>query len=215
MNPNISFHEVRFPTDLAIGASGGPIRQTEVITLGSGKEQRNSRWKHSRRRYNAGYGIKTITDLQVVIEFFEERRGRLYGFRFKDPLDYKSSKPGQVITQYDQHIATGDGVSRSFELIKRYGSSETGYKRRIVKPVKDSLILAVNNTLVAANDYSVDWANGVVNFNEDTIPANNAIITAGYEFDLPIRFDADEISINLSHFEAGDIPSIPLVELLI
>jgi len=127
MNSNISFHEVQFPTDFALGASGGPVRRTEVISLGSGKEQRNARWAHSRRRYDAGYGIKTITDLQIVIEFFEERRGRLYGFRFKDPLDFKSAKAGNEISQLDQTIGVGDGKTRKFELIKRYGSEETGY----------------------------------------------------------------------------------------
>jgi len=188
MSSIASFHEVRFPTDLALGSSGGPIRRTEVITLGSGKEQRNARWAHSRRRYNAGYGVKTIADLQTVIEFFEERRGRLFGFRFHDPLDHKSSKAGEEIS---------------------------AYVRRIQKPIEGSLVLALNNALVSDDQYTVDWMNGSIEFKEMNIPVNGAIITAGFEFDIPVRFDADEISINLTHFEVGDIPSIPLVELLL
>ncbi len=215
MNSNISFHEVQFPTDLALGASGGPVRRTEVISLGSGKEQRNARWAHSRRRYDAGYGIKTITDLQIVIEFFEERRGRLYGFRFKDPLDFKSAKAGNEISQLDQTIGVGDGKTRKFELIKRYGSEETGYVRRIHKPVSGTVRIALDESLVSNTNYSVDLANGCIEFNSGQVPQEGQVLKAGFEFDIPVRFDADAISINMTHFEVGDIPSIPLLELLI
>lgn len=215
MNPNISFHEVRFPTDLALGSSGGPVRKTEVITLGSGKEQRNSRWAHSRRRYNAGYGIKTVTDLQTVIDFFEERRGRLYGFRFKDPVDFKSCKVTDEVTAFDQEIGTGNASQQKFQLTKRYGNEETGYVRRITKPVEGSLKIALGSNVISDDQYSMDWVRGIVEFNADSVPNDGVIIKAGFEFDIPVRFDADEISINLTHFEVGDIPSIPLVELLV
>jgi uncharacterized protein (TIGR02217 family) len=215
MNSNASFHEVRFPTDLALGSSGGPIRRTEVITLGSGKEQRNARWAHSRRRYNAGYGVKTIDDLQTVVEFFEERRGRLYGFRFRDPLDNKSSKSGEAITALDQIIGFGDGNQNRFQLVKRYGDDETGYVRRIHKPLAGSLVLALDEAPVSDDQYLVDWKTGIIEFDENTLPEASVKISAGFEFDVPVRFDADEISINLTHFEVGDIPSIPLVELLL
>jgi len=215
MNSNTSFHEVRFPTDLALGSSGGPIRRTEVITLGSGKEQRNARWAHSRRRYNAGYGVKTIDDLQTVIEFFEERRGRFYGFRFHDPLDNKSSKADREISALDQTIDFGDGSKKTFQLVKRYGDYETGYVRRIHKPIQGSLTLALDGELISDDKYTVDWKTGIIEFATNNIPDENIKISAGFEFDIPVRFDADEISINLTHFEVGDIPSIPLVELLL
>lgn len=215
MNSHASIHEVRFPTDLALGASGGPIRRTEVITLGSGKEQRNARWAHSRRRYNAGYGVKTIDDLQTIIEFFEERRGKLYGFRFHDPLDHKSSKAGKQISALDQTIGFGDGNRKTFQLAKRYGDQKTGYLRRIHKPIEGSLMLAVDNFPVSHDDYTVDWTTGIIEFQVNNIPQDGAKVTTGFEFDIPVRFDADEISINLTHFEVGDIPSIPLVELLL
>ena len=215
MSSDISFHEVRFPTDLALGSSGGPQRKTEVITLGSGKEQRNSRWAHSRRKYNAGYGIKTVAELQTVIEFFEERRGRLYGFRFKDPLDFKSSGAGKDVTAFDQTIGISDSTQRKFQLIKRYGSRETGYVRKIQKPVRGTLKLSLDGDEIFDDQYEMDWKNGLVEFKPDAIPARGVMIKAGYEFDIPVRFDTDEISINLTHFEVGDVPSIPLVELLI
>lgn len=215
MNAIPSFHEVRFPTDLALGATGGPVRRTEVITLGSGREQRNARWVHSRRRYNAGYGIKTIEDLQTVIAFFEERRGRLFGFRFRDPLDWKSCGAGKDTSSGDQTIGRGDGIKTRFHLQKQYGLDETGYKRQIIKPIEGSVTLALDGQLVSDENYSVNNTTGEVEFASYATPAQGQILTAGFEFDVPVRFDSDEISINLSHFEAGDIPAIPLVELLL
>ena len=74
---------------------GGPERRTEIVTLGSGRERRNARWAHARRRYDAGYGVTTLDALHEVIAFFEERRGRLYGFRWRDRADWKSCAPSQ------------------------------------------------------------------------------------------------------------------------
>jgi len=209
-----SFHEVRFPTDLALGATGGPVRSTEVITLGSGREQRNTRWANSRRRYNVGYGVKTIDDLHRVLEFFEERRGRLFGFRFRDPMDFRSSAPGQNFSAIDQVLGVGDGDKIRFPLTKTYGSGEAVYTRRISKPVLASLIVAVDGEIQSPDNYHFNPETGEIVFPESAVPQEGKTITAGYEFDVPVRFDTDEISVNLSHFDAGDIPSIPLMELL-
>lgn len=209
-----SFHDVRFPVNLALGSTGGPVRRTEIISLGSGREQRNTRWVNSRRRYNAGYGIKTLTDLQTVIEFFEERRGRLFGFRFRDPLDWKSSGADAPIGASDQEIGTGDGTTAGFQLIKTYGEGTAGYKKKIVKPVEDTVQVAINQVPISSENFTVSTQTGVVMFDSGAVPEQDQIITAGFEFDIPVRFDADEITVNLSHFEAGNIPSIPLVELL-
>lgn len=209
-----AFHEVRFPTDISLGATGGPARRTEIVTMGSGQEQRNTRWANSRRKYNAGYGIKTIDDLNMLIEFFEERRGRLFGFRFRDPLDWKSCKPSQTISALDQTLGEGNAQQREFKITKYYGAQDTGYLRTISKPVSQTVLVAVDGVSIPDDRYSVEHANGTISFSQEAIPSQGASITCGYEFDVPVRFDLDEISINLRNFQAGDIPSIPLVELL-
>jgi len=117
-----SFHEVLFPLDIALKSAGGPQRRTDVVTLGSGAEERNARWAHSRRRYDAGYGVKTFNALSQVVAFFEERRGRLYGFRWRDRLDHSSAAPGVSIRPTDQIIGIGDGVTATFQLGKTYGA---------------------------------------------------------------------------------------------
>jgi uncharacterized protein (TIGR02217 family) len=206
----MAFDNIRFPSAISRGATGGPERRTDVVTTASGREERNSRWAHSRRRYNVGTGVKSLAEVQAVVAFFEERRGRLYAFRFKDHADFKSCAATAAPTATDQAIGTGDGTTSAFQLVKRYGAGLREYVRDIAAPVADSLVVAVNG--VATTAFTVNSQTGMVTFNARNIPAVGASITAGYEFDVPVRFDTDAFSINLSHFEAGDIPDIPLIE---
>ncbi len=208
-----SFHETRFPLDIAFGSTGGPERRTDVVSLSSGFEERNTRWAASRRRYNAGYGVKSLADLYAVQHFFEGRRGRLYGFRWRDKLDCKSCAPHEIPNKSDQEIGIGDGTKKNFQLIKKYGDSVSHYTRTITKPVRNTLIVAVDGVVSGTSDYTCDFTTGVVTFAPNAIPANGLGVTAGFEFDVPVRFDTDHIEINLAAFEAGDIPSIPLIEI--
>ena len=206
------FHDVRFPTGIAFRSSGGPERKTEIVALGSGRERRNQRWADSRRRYDAGYGVRSLADIHAVIAFFEERRGRLFGFRWRDRTDDASAPPGTEPTPFDQVIGTGDGSTAAFQLVKRYGGAFAGYDRVIAKPVAGSVVLAVASVQVAPSAVAVDATTGRVTFAAGHVPPAGAVVTAGFRFDVPVRFDSDELIINLAAFEAGEIPSIPLVE---
>ncbi len=216
MSTASGFHEVRFPSDVALGASGGPVRRNEIISLGSGFEHRNAKWQDAKRRYDAGFGIRTVDDLHDVIGFFEERQGSLYGFRFHDPVDWKSCKPSITVSDIDQLIATGDGTTTVFQLIKIYGGGVAPYVRTVSKPVAGSVQVAVDGQPgVVGTDFTIDHTCGEVTFLPSAIPGAGAQITAGYEFDVPVRFDLDQLTVNLNAFEAGEIPSIPLVEVRI
>jgi len=206
------FHEVRFPLDVALGSRGGPGRRTEVVTLASGREHRNSRWAHSRRRYDAGLGVRTLDALHTVIAFFEERRGRLYGFRFHDRVDGKSCAPSGTPSATDQRIGTGDGAMTAFQLVKTYGAGHAPYARPIVKPIAGSVRVAVNGVERPSGGFVCDAATGRVTLS--VAPPPGAVVTAGFSFDVPVRFDTDDLDIDLSAFEAGAIPNIPLVEIV-
>ncbi|HWK97659.1 MAG TPA: DUF2460 domain-containing protein [Pseudolabrys sp.] len=208
-----AFHEVLFPLDIALKSSGGPERRTDVVTLGSGREERNARWAHSRRRYDAGYGVKTHQALSQVIEFFEERRGRLHGFRWRDRLDHSSAAPGVSVTALDQVIGSGDGETASFALTKTYGGVHAPYHRRIEKPVSGSVRVAVAGVEADGGAFTVDSTSGIVTFLDGHIPATGQAVTAGFLFDVPVRFDTDYLEVDLSAFAAGAIPKIPLVEI--
>jgi uncharacterized protein (TIGR02217 family) len=206
----MAFDNVRFPSSIALGAVGGPERRTDVVLTASGREQRNSRWADSRRKYNVGYGVKSLADIHAVLAFFEERRGRLHSFRFKDVADFKSCPPSQAVSASDQRLGIGNGTVASFQLVKSYGSGLRNYQRTITAPVAASVVVALN--AVATTAFTVNEPAGMITFNAGNIPPTGAIVTAGFEFDVPVRFDTDELSINLSHFDAGAIPDIPLIE---
>ncbi len=209
-----AFHEVLFPLDIALRSAGGPERRTEIVTFGSGREERNARWAHSRRRYDAGYGVKTFDALQAVVAFFEERRGQLYGFRWRDRLDHSSAQPLSPITPLDQLIGTGDGARTQFQLVKSYGGAYAVYQRPIVKPIEGSVRVAVGGVEVETGDaFTVDPIAGLVTFLAGHLPAMGEGVTAGFLFDVPVRFDTDYLEVDLSAFEAGAIPKIPLVEI--
>ncbi|MBN9061309.1 MAG: glycoside hydrolase family 24 [Rhizobiales bacterium 65-9] len=212
----VDFHEVRFPLDIALGGQGGPERRTEIVTLGSGREKRNTRWAHARRRYDAGYGVKTLDALHDVIAFFEERRGRLYGFRWRDRADWKSCRPSEAPSPVDQTIGVGDGARVDFQLVKRYGGLHAPYDRPIRKPVAGSVRIAVSDVeQTESTHFTLDAATGVVTFLSGHVPAAGAAVTAGFLFDTPVRFEEDALSIDFSAFEAGAIPKIPLIEIIV
>jgi uncharacterized protein (TIGR02217 family) len=207
----MNFHETRFPAALSAGSSGGPERRTEIVTLSNGFEERNSPWAHSRRRYDAGLGVRSLNDLAEVTAFFEARHGQLFGFRWKDWTDFKSCAPSAVYGPFDQVIGTGDGERREFVLVKRYASGAQGYDRPIAKPVDGTVRVAIDGVAREVGEgFSTDHVSGTVTFVD--APQAGAIVTAGFEFDVPVRFDTDRIATSIAGFAAGEIPSIPVVE---
>jgi uncharacterized protein (TIGR02217 family) len=209
-----AFHEVLFPIDIALRSSGGPQRRTDIVALGSGAEERNARWAHSRRKYDAGYGVKTFEALSHVVAFFEERRGRLHGFRWRDRLDHSSAAPGANVSPIDQVLASGNGANASFALSKTYGSVYAPYARPIIKPVPGSVRVAVANVEAGLGTaFDLDPATGVVTFRAGHTPPSGAAVTAGFLFDVPVRFDTDYLEVDMSAFAAGAIPKIPVVEI--
>jgi uncharacterized protein (TIGR02217 family) len=211
-----SFHDVQFPTAIAFGATGGPERRTEIVALTSGREKRNARFAHSRHRYDAGTGVRSLADLQEVIAFWDARRGPLHGFRFLDPFDMKSCAAGGTPAATDQALGTGDGATARFALVKRYGDDGDAYLRPIRKPVAGTLKVAVAGIEKAEpTHFSFDDATGEILFVPGAIPGVGQAVTAGFEFDVPVRFDAERIEVGISAFKAGRIPTIPLVEVLL
>lgn len=208
----MAFHEVQFPTGISKGSSGGPRRMTDVVTLRSGFEQRNSIWQHSRRSYNAGLGLQNIKDLYEALEFFEARRGKLHGFRWKDWADYKSKDPITATTAVDIQIGVGDGTTDEFQLVKTYSDSAGSYTRTITKPVAGSVKIAIDGVVqTETTHFTVNTTTGIVSF--VTPPGASDVVTAGFEFDVPVRFDNDQIIVNVEQFNAGAIPDIDILEI--
>ena len=206
----MAFHEVRFPEAIGRGARGGPERRTQVVELASGDEERNASWASSRRRYDVSYGIRRADDLAAVVAFFEARNGRLHGFRFRDWSDYKSGPPSQTPSPLDQLIGIGDGTTTAFQLVKRYTSGAQAWVRTVTKPVAGTVRVALAGA-EQLSGWSVDTTIGVVTF--AAAPGTGVAVTAGFEFDVPVRFDSDALEVTLDLERLGSITSIPLVEI--
>jgi uncharacterized protein (TIGR02217 family) len=197
----MTFHEIQFPNDIAYGSSGGPEYLTDVIVLYSGHEQRNLNWEAARARYNVAHGVKTQAQLATLIAFFRARKGKAYGFRFKDWTDYQAT---------GQPVGTGDGTTAVFQLSKTYESGPAGETRVIQKPVAGTVTIYVN-AAAQTGGVSVDATTGQVTFTAP--PASGAAITADFEFDVPVRFDTDRLSASLDHYESYSWADVPLVEI--
>jgi len=205
------FIETRLPVRLAFGSTGGVERRTDIVTLASGYEQRSTPWADGRRRYLIGGGVRPLDEAQALVAFFEARQGRLNGFRFQDFADFASSSPGAGITALDQPIGTGDGVTTIFQLCKTYGDGATGYVRPIRKPVAGTVVIAVAGVALTPSAFAVDATTGLVTL--AAAPAAGQAITSGFQFDVPVRFDADRIDMTLESFEAARLVAVPLIEI--
>ena len=206
-----AFHDVRFPLYLGYGAAGGPAFSTQVVVTGSGAEQRNAEWADARLEYDAGLGVRSEADLAQLLAFFRARRGQAHGFRFLDPLDNSSARNGDPAAT-DQQLGMGDGSTTRFALLKSYGddglADDPPQRRRITRPWPDSVQVAVDGVAVSG------WTlrdGGIIDF--AVPPPAGAPVTAGYRFDVPVRFASDRLAVSLAGWQAGELPGVPLNEL--
>jgi uncharacterized protein (TIGR02217 family) len=206
----MTFYESpRFPDCIAAGSSGGPSWLTDVVQISSGHEQRNLRWADAMHRYDVSMGVRSISDMEKLIWFFHGARGRTHAFRFKDYSDYKSGSAAGDPTDQDQQIGLGDDSRTVFQLVKIYKLFGVQYDREITKPVAGTVSVALD-AVSQPSGWTVDTTTGEITF---TIPPTaGTIVTAGYEFDVPCRFEQDAISMSLQTPEIAGT-DVTLVEI--
>lgn len=202
----------RFPDTLSYSSSGGPEYLTGIAVLQSGHEQRRSVWATPRHMYNASYGIKLIEDFEIIRDFFHAMKGRFHGFRFKDWNDFTSAADDLgVPTNVDQEIGIGDGIEVDFQLRKNYTVGTETLQRPVTKPVAGTTIVAVDGVpQILTTDYTIDETTGIITF--VTPPASLEVVTAGFEFDVPCRFDIDKLTVNADTWgiRSSDIPIVEI-----
>ena len=191
---------VRLPVTIERGARGGPSYRTNVTILDGGYEVTQINWSQARWVGTIGYGIAERDSYFALIEFFRARRGKARGFLFKDWSDY--SVVGGT-------IGTGDGVETVFQLVKVYDDTVFPYTRTITRPVNGTVTVYVAGVPTAA---TINYTTGTVTFSGPNTPVAAAAVTADFEFDVPMRFDTDAISVQLEWAEAGRIPNLPIIE---
>jgi len=203
--PLNAFDDVAFPIEIGAEASIAPGFSTTVVTSASGHEFRNSNWAQARLRFDAGPGVRGDRELGRLIEFFRARRGSAIGFRFRDPYDFSSAVLSAEPTPGDQLLGLGNGRQTEFALVKNYGAGE---QRRVTRPIAGSVRVSIGNS--ERHDGWLLGELGTVMFDEP--PAVGAEVRAGFLFDVPVRFASDQLEINRASFQAGEAPSVPLIE---
>lgn len=197
----MTFHEVRFPDDIAYGAAGGPAYSTSVVATASGFEQRNANWSAARGKWDVSSGLKQQAQLDILIAFFRARKGKAYGFRFKDWTDYRAT---------GQSIGAGDGTTKTFQLVKAYASGAGSETRTITKPVLGTLVPYLGGVRQTSG-WSINTTTGLLAF--VVAPAQGVAVTADFEFDVPVRFDTDSMDVTIENFNLNQWSSIPIVEI--
>jgi len=212
--PDTSFmDDVIFPIHISWGSAGGPDWPADIVELGSGFEERNTKWSAPLRYYDARYGVRTHDELYEILALYHVAMGRLRGFRLLDWTDYRSGPPQTPVSPLDQTLGTGDGAIATFQLKKVYTAGAGSFTRDIKKPIAGTVRVSVDGVEKTLNDdFTVAVSTGIVTFTEASIPAMGEVVTAGFEFHVPVRFDGrmDQTAIKAT---IGDIPSIPLKEL--
>lgn len=199
----VSFHEVRFPADISYKTIGGPEFKTEITELSNGAEKRNIAWQNARAKYQLSLEDINTAQSNNITSFFMARRGSAYGFRFKDWNDFQAK---------NEIIGVGNGVQTQFNLVKNYGEENFKYQRRISKPVENSVLLYVDNAQLTTG-FSINYTNGIITFS--TAVAANKIITASFDFDVPVRFNNDFLENEIKSFGKTKIKNLELIEIKI
>lgn len=202
-----AYDAVDFP--LAIGREAMVVTEfsTQIVSAPSGHEQRASEWAEARMAYDAGPGIRSEADVRTLTDFFRARRGAARAFRFRDPFDASSAGDGGVPAVGDQMLGVGDGARRQFVLVKRYGAGDAEQVRAIRLPVAGSVRVSVDGLETAA---FVVTGEGEVLL--DAAPAPGVAVRAGYLFDVAVRFAEDRLEASRATYLAGEMTSVPLVE---
>ena len=206
----MSFLETpRFPDNISHGSQGGPAYNTSLIVVKSGHESRNINWESARHQYDVGYGIRKLDALEEMMEFFHVVAGRGYGFRYKDWADYKSVNTNTAISDTDQALGSGDASETDFQLIKKYEKGAMSRERDITKPVSGTTVVSLDD-VSQPTGWTVDTTTGIVTFSSP--PGAGVVVKAGFEFDVPVRFDTDYLAVNIADYRAG-AARVPIIEI--
>lgn len=203
----MSFHDVRLPEAIEIGATGGPTWSTQIIATAGGAERRNANWGQARRAYNLASGLRTRESMATLLAFFHARQGRAFAFRFKDWSDFEQPR---------QPIGATNGVTAAFPLVKRYSSGGINHDRLLTRPVPGTVRCwqnGVERTIGAgATQFQINNSTGVITLGATLAATTGQLVEASCEFDVPVRFDLDDMDLELRTFASQRWGNIRLIE---
>ncbi len=212
----MAFHEASiFPIDISYGSTGGAGYSTAITKLDSGQEIRSARWTMPKHQYDASYGIKSLAQLNTVLEFYHARQGSAHGFRWKDPMDFSTDTTRRGTPAWDD-VVLAPPVSNTSQLLTRYISGSTNKTRTIEKPIAGTVKVgwggAEKDGTSSGEVWSVDSATGIITSTD----AGSSTVSAGCQFHVPCRFGEgidEHLPLSMDAFDIGSIGQIPIVEI--
>lgn len=195
----MAFLEDVLPVDVMPGASSDPMFSTTVKRLRGGGEHRNQLWANPLRTFEIAYGSRSRERIEDELQsFLIKAAGAFNGFRARDWSDYQVT---------NEAIGVGDGVEYWFRLTKQYGT----YSRRIMKPDPATVTIYVNGAVLDPDTWVVDGSNGVVVLLRP--PGVGDVVAWSGEFHVPVRFDADNMTVNMMIHSKGAVSDLGLREI--
>lgn len=216
----VAFLESRYnANDIVYETAGGPGYSTTVISMQNGAEVRNQNWANARGKWDVGERIVHETELAYIIQFFRSTKGKAFGFRFKDWGDHTASTAEGVVA-----LISGN----QYQLYKKYRETapNADYSeelRKITKPAiySPNFQLFKNSVLVPGANYTLNYNTGVITWTTSPPSGGDTVQWSG-DFDVPVRFDTDELKYQFSAMETQggvvrklfQLYSTPIVEVV-
>lgn len=207
--------EYRLPPGIEQGSQFGATFRNVIQEAIAGNEQRFGQWTKCRGVGDLSFGLRSsddpFGDFAVILAIWRAHRGSLSPFRFRDWSDYKAT---------DELFGNGDGVKTSFQLVKTYDPSQIllgtpgtlFYVRSITLPA-DALTIKVDGVVQSPGiDYAIIDNAGIASFS--SAPSNGTVLTWSGEFDVPVRFDTDQLPVVIDEADLVSIRSIPIKEVI-
>ncbi|KAF8818802.1 phage distal tail protein, Rcc01695 family [Rickettsia endosymbiont of Cardiosporidium cionae] len=194
----MNIHNTKLPDFITIFAIASPNFSTSCVQSASGREVRNSDTSNFTLKYLIRNARLSQEEFYKFNSFFIARGGKRFAFLFKDLADYKIS---------NQYLATGDGVTRQFQLYKQYDDEFLVYRRKITKPIQNSVKIYNKSSLVPVE---VNYDQGIITLSE---PCNkDDILTANFEFYVPVRFNCDNFQYKINRDDTIQLSDIEIIE---
>lgn len=197
------FVDVYLPPDIrAYPWTSSPRWSTTITQVASAAEHRNQNWLNPLHSFKASQAVRCHEELEDLLEHWMVMRGPLFTFPMQDPLDFASARLKKAnlapaLAGTDQFIAFGDGFTRVFTLQKKYTRGGVDYFRPITLPVVETVELMLNAIPVddsgsPGGPYTVDVVRDTGELIFSHAPPVASILTAGFLFDVPVRFLGDD-----------------------
>jgi uncharacterized protein (TIGR02217 family) len=210
----MAFHDVTLPDDFQYGSTAGAGFSTIVQQTASGHEIRVARQSQAVHRMSLRTELQSAGQAKVLKAFALARRGSLHAFKIKDWSDYTSAGDGEsAATALDQVIGSGNGTTTTFQLVKRYETTGPNpYIRTITLPISGTVVAAIDGITTTA--FTVSGTGQIV---FSTAPGNGTVVTAGFQFHVPVRFTLDVdrwTRLQADAFNVWSLPTLDVQEVL-